>query len=113
MLWKVYSTKPGLAITGAWRGTNRDKIYKELGWESLQNRRWLRRLSIFYKIMNGLTPKYMSDPVPEHLRHLYGVRTSNVIRPLRFCNDRFQNCILWVYNIGKKFDYCIKYWEMQ
>ena len=24
-----------LAVTGAWRGTNTDKIYEELGWESL------------------------------------------------------------------------------
>ena len=46
----------GLAITGAWRGSNRDKIYEELGWEALHNRRWFRRLTIFYKIMNGLSP---------------------------------------------------------
>ena len=79
-----------LAITGAWRGTNRDKIYDELGWETLQNRRWFRRLTIFYKIINGMTPKYLSDPVPEHIRHLYGLRPSNVIRPLRCRKERFQ-----------------------
>ena len=33
-----------LAITGAWRGTSREKICKELGWESLSDRRWYRRL---------------------------------------------------------------------
>ena len=36
-----------LAVTGAWRGTNRQKLYKELGWESLYNRRWYRRLVHF------------------------------------------------------------------
>ena len=37
----------GLAITGAWKGTPRDKIYEELGWESLNDRRWSRRLVLF------------------------------------------------------------------
>ena len=38
-----------LAITGAWRGSSRAKLYEELGWESLQNRRWFRRLIDFYR----------------------------------------------------------------
>ena len=84
MLQKVSSIKQ------AWHGSNRDKIYEELGWEALQNRRWFRRLTIFYKIMNDLTPKYMRDPVPQPIRHLYGLRPTNVIRPLRCRNDRFQ-----------------------
>ena len=33
-----------LAATGAWKGTSRDKLYKELGWETLYDRRWFRRL---------------------------------------------------------------------
>ena len=31
-----------LAITGAIRGTSKEKLYQELGPESLKNRRWLR-----------------------------------------------------------------------
>ena len=31
-------------ITGAFKGTSRDKIYKELGLESLADRRWTRKL---------------------------------------------------------------------
>ena len=33
-----------LAITGAIRGTSREKLYNELGLESLQARRWHRKL---------------------------------------------------------------------
>ena len=33
-----------LAVTGAWRGTSRQKLYDELGWETLYHRRWYRRL---------------------------------------------------------------------
>ena len=38
-----------LAITGAWRGTNRQKLFKELGWESLYKRRWSKRFSHFFQ----------------------------------------------------------------
>ena len=31
-----------LAITGAIRGTSKEKLYQELGLESLKDRRWLR-----------------------------------------------------------------------
>ena len=34
-----------LAVTGAWRGSSREKLYAELGWESLSCRRWSRRLT--------------------------------------------------------------------
>ena len=39
-----------LAIAGAIRGTFREKLYQELGFESLQQRRWYRKLCLFYKI---------------------------------------------------------------
>ena len=39
-----------LAITGALRGISKEKLYQELGLESLQLRRWYRKLGIFYKI---------------------------------------------------------------
>ena len=32
-----------LAITGAIRGSSREKLYQELGFESLQQRRWYRK----------------------------------------------------------------------
>ena len=53
-----------LAITGAWKGTNLDKIYEQLGWESLNERRVFRRLTMFFKIMNNLTPNYLKEPLP-------------------------------------------------
>ena len=38
-----------LAITGAIRDTSREKLYQELGLESLRLRRWYRKLCLFYK----------------------------------------------------------------
>ena len=53
-----------LVITGAWHGSNRNKIYDELGWESLSDRRWSRRLIQLYKIRNNITPAYLRDNLP-------------------------------------------------
>ena len=36
-----------LAVTGAWRGTNRQRIYEELEWENLYGRRWYTSLCHF------------------------------------------------------------------
>ena len=59
-----------LIVAGCWKGTNMDRIYDELGWEKLSSRRHFRRLSLFYKIQNGLTPSYLAEcvtPTPIHI----------------------------------------------
>ena len=50
-----------LIITGSWKGTSRNKLYDELGWESLSDRRWGRRLVKFFKIHRRLSPPYLFD----------------------------------------------------
>ena len=44
-----------LAITGAIRGTSREKVYSELGLESLQDRRWYRKLCFLQNIKQYVT----------------------------------------------------------
>ena len=39
-----------LDVTGAWKGSSRSKLYEELGWESLSDRRWCRRILQIHKI---------------------------------------------------------------
>ena len=70
-----------LAIICAWKGTNLNKIYEELGWESLTDR-WSRRLIHFYKIQNNYTPHYLKSPIPPLRTHLYGIRSGNVLREI-------------------------------
>ena len=53
----------GLVVTGCWKGTSRAKLYADLGWESLSDRRHSRRLSMFYRIKNGLSPPYLAERV--------------------------------------------------
>ena len=48
-----------LAITGAIRGSSRDKIYEKLGLESIQHRQWYRKLCYFYELYNRKSPNYL------------------------------------------------------
>ena len=48
--------RAALVTTGAWK-----KLYEELGWESLSQRRWLRRMTLFSKIVNNQTPAYLKE----------------------------------------------------
>ena len=81
--------KAALIVTGCWQGTSRDKLYDELGWELLSDRRWLRRLSLFYKISNGYTPSYLPDHIPNRKETHYNLRRkveleTPIIRTLRY-----------------------------
>ena len=46
-----------IAITVAIRGTSKEKLFEELGLESLRYRLWYRNLCCFYKILKEQSPK--------------------------------------------------------
>ena len=48
-----------LAITGAIRGSSKERLYQELGFEYLSCRKWLRKLCTFYKIVRNKSPGYL------------------------------------------------------
>ena len=43
----------------------------------------------FYRIMNGLTPQYLVDPIPMPRRHLFGRRITNDLYQFHWRNNRF------------------------
>ena len=53
-----------LAITGAIRGTSKEKLDDELGLESLQLYRWFRKLFYFYKLYKHESPQYLFKVIP-------------------------------------------------
>ena len=69
-------------ITGAIQGTSRDKIYQELGLETLKSRRWYERLSCMFKIMNEEAPNYLINLIPKC--HQF-IRTRNSQIPTFHC----------------------------
>ncbi len=59
----------GLVITNCWKGTSRIKLYKELGWESLSQRRNGRRFALYHKIINNYTPAYLKKHIQPFSPH--------------------------------------------
>ena len=80
-----------LAITGAWQGSKRTKLYEELGWESLSDRRWYRRILQIHKIKNNMTPSYLRDKLSPNRRLLYRCKTSNTFHEIRCNTSRYKN----------------------
>ena len=81
--------KAALVITGAIQGTSRDKIYQELGLESLKSRRWYKRLTCLFKIMRNEAPNYLINLIPkcEHT-----IKTRNSHKPSYHCQTEcFKN----------------------
>ena len=58
---KLESTQysAALAVSGAWRGTSRQKLYDELGWENLYDRKGYRKMTHFYKLRSTRSPLYI------------------------------------------------------
>ena len=82
-----------LAVTGVWHGSNRAKLYEELGWETLSDRRMLRRATQLYKITNDMTPSYLVEKLPPRKRcSLYNADESLSFREVRCRSSRYANC---------------------
>ena len=95
-----------LAITRAIRGTSSEKLYQELGLESLKSRRWFRKLCHFYKILNEKSSTYLLDLIP-NLNRVRKSRHSNNIpaihaRHIYFKNSFFSSIIFEWNNLDCK-----------
>ena len=53
-------------VSGAWKGTSMDKLYQMLGWESLSNRRIMRKLCLVYETVNNKFPRYLKAILDDH-----------------------------------------------
>ena len=56
--------RAGKIVSGAISRTSKDLVYQELGWHSLEERRYVQRLKVFHKILNGKTPIYLQNEIP-------------------------------------------------
>ena len=81
-----------LAITGAIRGNSSEKLYQELGLESLQQRRWYRKLCTFLKIIKEKSPDYLFNIIPKNNSN-HRTRNSYNIPQLNIKHNFFKNSI--------------------
>ena len=54
----------GKIVTGAMKGISRQRLMCELGWEELKTRRAIHKLTLYFKIVNNLTPQYLRNFLP-------------------------------------------------
>ena len=78
-----------LAVTGAWQGTSRSKIYEELGWESQSDRRMCKRVLQIHKIIDEKTPDYLRHKLPPNRNVV--INLPNVFHEIRCRTDRYRN----------------------
>ena len=90
-----------LAITGAI--TSRERLYRELGLETLNNRRWSCKLFFFHKIIKGFSPSYLQKILcfcnVQHNQTRY--KSTKTIEQSKARTKAFENSF---------FPYCIKEW---
>ena len=80
-----------LAVTGSWQGSSHSKLYEELGWESLSDRRWCRRIIQIQKIACSMSPSYLQIKLPPHRRTLFDHNPRNTFHEIKCKSFRYMN----------------------
>ena len=90
----AYELKLQVVVSGkTWvdsRGSSSEKLYQKLGLESLQNRRWFRKLCQFHKILKSKSPRYLFNSIPTKLR-VHNTRYCDNILLLKIKYNYFRN----------------------
>ena len=78
-------------VSGAIHRTSHALVYKELGWEHLEERRKKQRLKIFYKTIHGQTPSYLQEALPAQLgaNNRYVLRNEHNIQQVKARTSTF------------------------
>ena len=65
--------------TGTTKLVSLNSLHKEIGWESLEERRQKHKLTLFYKMIHQLTPLYLSSLIPQSVSNIsrYNLRNSS------------------------------------
>ena len=84
-----FQYKASLVITDAIKSSSTEKLYQELELEYLQNRRWFRKLCVFYKIVTEHSSNYLFGYIPSN---------SN-----SYLTRKCQNLVISQFNVGNNF----------
>ena len=78
-------------VSGTTKLVSSASLYMELGWESLSSRRRKHKLVMFYKMINGLCPDYLTEMVPERVSQIssYNLRNSDDYLTIRTCSQLY------------------------
>ena len=70
--------KAARVVLGAKKGTSHAKLYDDLGWATLENRRKYHCLVQFYKIKHGNAPELLTEIIPRNISQRSTYQTRNI-----------------------------------
>ena len=80
------------AVTGAWHGSNRCKLYGDLGWEKISDYRMCSSILHIHNILNNKSPSYLKEKLPPNRRpFLYSEMPVTVFT--RYMNSFFSDAV--------------------
>ena len=84
-----------LDINGAIKGSSNEKIYVELGLETLKSKRWYKKMSFLYKVLKNESPSYLFQNIPNAQRQSHRqTRNSGKVPSFVVKRDYFKNSFL-------------------
>ena len=94
-LYKIQNEAARIA-TGATKLVSLTNLYKEIGWESLSKRRSNHKLTLLYKMINHLTPIYLSSLIPAQVSSAsrYNLRNAQNYQTIRARTNQYRDSFL-------------------
>ncbi|MCG8046493.1 MAG: hypothetical protein N0E48_12760, partial [Candidatus Thiodiazotropha endolucinida] len=86
----------GRILSGTTKLVEIDKLYAELGWLKLSERRQLHKLYLFFKMENNLTPLYLTELIPPRVGDVsaYSLRNSDHYLAINAKTSSYANSFL-------------------
>ena len=83
-------------VIGATKLVSHDNLYRETCWETLNSRRKQNKLTLYYKMINFLTPTYLSSLVPPRVGDMssYSLRKSDQYQTIDTKSQLYYNSFL-------------------
>ena len=89
-------TEAARIATGTTKLVSLTALYREICWETLQQRRYNHKLTLFYKMLNNITPLYLSSLVQQSISNIsrYNLRNSNDLQTINARSNQYFNSFL-------------------
>ena len=88
----LFNINTAIAITGAIKGTSFEKLFPELGLESIKLRRWVRKLCLFSKFFHEKSPSYLFHLIrPNNNFYAAGSSQNNKILSFKIRRNFFKD----------------------
>ena len=83
-------------VSGCTKLVSLADLYREIGWETLGQRRRKHKLILFYKMINGLCPPYLCSLVPDTVgaRTAYSLRNADQLQTVQTRTVLYSNSFL-------------------